>query len=48
MSREADRAERTGYALIDAGDWRRLERFGTLLVDRPAPAATEAPLAPDA
>jgi 23S rRNA (cytosine1962-C5)-methyltransferase len=29
-----------GYALIDAGDGRRLERFGERLVDRPAPAAT--------
>ena len=29
------------YALIDNGDGRRLEAFGALLVDRPAPAATE-------
>ncbi len=27
-----------GYALIDAGDGRRLERFGTWTLDRPAPA----------
>ena len=30
----------TGYALLDCGDGRRLERFGALLTDRPAPAAT--------
>jgi 23S rRNA (cytosine1962-C5)-methyltransferase len=30
-----------GYALIDAGDGRRLERFGDRIVDRPAPGATE-------
>jgi 23S rRNA (cytosine1962-C5)-methyltransferase len=30
-----------GYALIDAGDGRRLERFGERLVDRPAPGAVE-------
>ncbi len=28
-----------GYESIDAGDGRRLERFGAVLVDRPAPAA---------
>jgi 23S rRNA (cytosine1962-C5)-methyltransferase len=28
-----------GYELIDAGDGRRLERFGDLVVDRPAPSA---------
>ncbi len=28
-----------GYELIDAGDGRRLERFGGLVVDRPAPTA---------
>ena len=27
------------YALIDVGDGRRLERFGSLVVDRPAPGA---------
>ena len=31
---------RDGYALIDAGDERRLERFGDRLVDRPSPTAT--------
>ena len=29
------------YELLDAGDGRRLERFGARLVDRPAPAAPE-------
>ena len=29
----------TGYILLDAGDERRLERFGERVVDRPAPAA---------
>ncbi len=28
-----------GYALLDVGDGRRLERFGTFVLDRPAPAA---------
>ena len=40
MSPDAGRAEWTGYALVDAGDGRRLERFGRYLVDRPAPTAT--------
>jgi len=35
------------YALIDAGDGRRLERFGDLLTDRPAPGATEPRRAPE-
>jgi 23S rRNA (cytosine1962-C5)-methyltransferase len=30
-----------GHELIDAGDDRRLERFGSVLVDRPAPTAAE-------
>ena len=30
-----------GYELLDAGDGRRLERFGALIVDRPAPMAEE-------
>lgn len=30
------------YALFDAGEGRRLERFGELVVDRPAPGAFEA------
>ena len=29
-----------GYALLDAGDGRRLERFGAFVLDRPAPGAT--------
>jgi len=31
------------YALLDAGDGRRLERFGGVVLDRPAPAAEGAP-----
>jgi 23S rRNA (cytosine1962-C5)-methyltransferase len=31
-----------GYELLDAGDGRRLERFGDVVVDRPAPSAAEA------
>ena len=30
-----------GYELVDAGEGRRLERFGDRVVDRPAPAALE-------
>ena len=30
-----------GYELLDAGDGRRLERFGSIVTDRPAPAAAE-------
>jgi 23S rRNA (cytosine1962-C5)-methyltransferase len=37
-----------GYELLDAGDGRRLERFGGLLVDRPAPMAEEARRDPSA
>jgi 23S rRNA (cytosine1962-C5)-methyltransferase len=37
-----------GYDLIDAGDGRRLERFGELVVDRPAPMADEPPRDPSA
>ncbi len=32
-----------GYALLDAGDGRRLERFGAVTLDRPAPAANGFP-----
>lgn len=35
------------YALLDCGDGRRLERFGSLLADRPAPGALEPRRAPD-
>lgn len=34
---------RSGYELIDAGGERRLERFGDLVVDRPAPGAEQPP-----
>jgi 23S rRNA (cytosine1962-C5)-methyltransferase len=37
-----------GYELIDAGDGRRLERFGEVVIDRPAPMAEEAPRDPSA
>jgi 23S rRNA (cytosine1962-C5)-methyltransferase len=30
-----------GYELLDAGDGRRLERFGSVVTDRPAPSALE-------
>ena len=36
----------SGYELIDVGDGRRLERFGGLVVDRPAPMAEDAPRDP--
>ena len=36
------------YDLIDAGDGRRLERFGDLVVDRPAPMADAPPRTPEA
>jgi 23S rRNA (cytosine1962-C5)-methyltransferase len=35
-----------GYELLDAGDGRRLERFGALVLDRPAPGATAPRQAP--
>ncbi|HSO30850.1 MAG TPA: hypothetical protein VLS28_13190, partial [Candidatus Sulfomarinibacteraceae bacterium] len=35
------------YALLDCGDGRRLERFGALVLDRPAPGATGPRRAPD-
>ncbi|HYL40133.1 MAG TPA: hypothetical protein VET90_02385, partial [Candidatus Binatus sp.] len=38
----------TSYALLDAGGKRRLERFGPLVLDRPAPAATASPRLPAA
>lgn len=46
MAEEARRADRPGsggvdaYELLDAGEGRRLERFGARVVDRPAPGAT--------
>jgi len=33
--------DETAYELVDAGDGRRLERFGEIIVDRPAPMADE-------
>ena len=36
----------TGYELLDSGDGRRLERFGSRVVDRPAPSADGLRLAP--
>jgi 23S rRNA (cytosine1962-C5)-methyltransferase len=39
MAKPAPRAERTDVELLDAGEGRRLERFGPLIVDRPAPVA---------
>lgn len=33
----------SGYSLLDCGDGRRLERFGDVVVSRPAPAATDEP-----
>ena len=45
MSPNAGRAERTDYELLDAGDGRRLERFGARVVDRPAPTAMHGALA---
>jgi 23S rRNA (cytosine1962-C5)-methyltransferase len=41
MSTGVRRAERPGYELVDAGDGRRLERFGARLIDRPAPTAVD-------
>ena len=38
----------SGYELVDAGEGRRLERFGSLTVDRPAPGCTSARQAPGA
>lgn len=38
----------TGYELLDAGVRRRLERFGAITIDRPAPAAEGFRLAPGA
>jgi 23S rRNA (cytosine1962-C5)-methyltransferase len=36
-----------GYELLDAGDGRRLERFGSRVVDRPAPSVTGVPTGAD-
>jgi predicted RNA methylase len=42
----ADGAPPLGYELLDAGEGRRLERFGGRIVDRPAPGASEPRRAP--
>lgn len=39
--------QRDDYALLDCGDGRRLERFGPLLLDRPAPGAAWPRRAPE-
>ena len=39
MSENPTTAASTDYALLDAGDGRRLERFGSMTLDRPAPVA---------
>jgi 23S rRNA (cytosine1962-C5)-methyltransferase len=39
MADVAAEADRPDYELLDAGEGRRLERFGVRVVDRPAPAA---------
>ena len=46
MPGAAPRAERTDYELVDAGDEGRLERFGSRLIDRPAPTALDDRRAP--
>ena len=38
----------TDYSLVDAGGWRRLERFGAVMIDRPAPGAAEPARRPEA
>lgn len=45
---QAGDGARAGYELLDAGVRRRLERFGPLKVDRPAPGADGFRLAPEA
>jgi len=39
--------DHAGYALLDCGDRRRLEAFGPLLVDRPAPGAPDPRRSPE-
>jgi 23S rRNA (cytosine1962-C5)-methyltransferase len=46
MPEETPRAERPDYELVDAGEGRRLERFGERLVDRPAATALDPRRAP--
>ncbi len=40
---DVDLAEMS-YALLDFGDSRRLDRFGTVILDRPAPGAADVPV----
>ena len=47
MEREGIADRTTDYELIDAGQGRRLERFGPLTVDRPAPGADHPARAPE-
>jgi 23S rRNA (cytosine1962-C5)-methyltransferase len=47
MDRPAAAGDR-GVELLDAGEMRRLERFGSMVVDRPAPTAIEWRRNPDA
>ena len=47
MEREGIDDRATNYVLIDAGEGRRLERFGPLTVDRPAPGADHPAGAPE-
>ena len=45
-----DLIETTGfpdYALVDSGGGRKLERFGTIVVDRPEPQAMWTPRQPE-
>ena len=48
MPGDAPTVERIEYELIDAGEGRRLERFGSRVVARPAPAALDARRVPEA
>jgi 23S rRNA (cytosine1962-C5)-methyltransferase len=48
VARSTEGLNVTGYELLDAGVRRRLERFGGLTLDRPAPGADGYRLAPDA
>jgi len=47
MEREGIDDRATDYELIDAGEGRRLERFGPMIVDRPAPGAGHPARAPE-
>src|SRR5512143_2109889 len=48
MATPTEAPDGTGYELLDAGVRRRLERFGELIVDRPAPGADGFRLTPAA